>query len=52
MQVNLPQDELELLRTRLILAGHELTGYGEQAAPHGFTVVDPFGNLLRFGLKS
>lgn len=52
VQVYLPQDELELLRTRLILAGLELTGYGEQAAPHGFTVADPFGNLLRFGLKS
>ena len=52
VQVDLPQDELELLRTRLILAGLELAGYGEQAAPHGFTVADPFGNLLRFGLKS
>lgn len=51
VQVDLPQDELELLRTRLVMAGLELTGYGEQAAPHGFTVADPFGNLLRFGLK-
>ena len=46
-QIYLPQDELELLKTRLTLAGLELTGDG----PHGFAVADPSGNLLRFGLK-
>ena len=52
VQVDLPQDELELLRTRLILAGLELTDIGGQPASHGFMVADPSGNLLRFGLKT
>ena len=51
-QTYLPRDELELLRTRLMLAGLELTEAGEQAASHGFMVADPSGNLLRFGLKT
>ncbi len=47
-QVHLPQNELELLRTRLTLAGLELSGNG----PQGFAVKDPSGNLLRFGPKT
>ena len=47
-QVHLPQDELELLHTRLTLAGLTLTEDG----PQGFMVTDPSGNLLRFGLKT
>ncbi len=45
-EVRLPADGLQALRSRLLEAGTEVEGQGD-----AFTVTDPSGTLLRFGVR-